>query len=72
MKWIEIDTAKLRERAEVERWSYSAIASKTGISQSGVSKVINGKVHPKAGTLKAICDTIGLPIDEVFIYKKAA
>ena len=69
---IEIDTKKLRRHAEEERWSDSAIARKSGLTQSGVTKVMNGKVHPRAGTLKLICDTIAIPIEEVFVKKHAA
>lgn len=72
MSELDINHEKLRERAEEERWSDSAIARKTGISQAGVSKVMGGRVEPKATTLKKICDTIGLPIDEAFVEKRAA
>lgn len=72
MKVIQINTARLRQQAEDERWSDRLIAKKTGLSGTAVGKILNGKVDPAATNLKKICDTIGLPIEEAFIEKAAA
>ena len=72
MKTLSVDFEKLRLHAEKERWSDSAIARKTGISQPAVSKILGGRATPKADSLKKICDTIGLPIEEAFTGKAAA
>lgn len=72
MKVIQIDFQKLRERAESERWSDSAIARETGLTSAGVNKVLNGKTDPRSTNLKKICDTIGLPIEEAFVEPQAA
>lgn len=69
---IVVDFEKLREHAEKERWSDSAIARKTGISQPAVSKILGGRATPKADSLKKICDAIGLPISEAFTDRAAA
>lgn len=61
-----VDFEFLKRQAELEDWSDSAIARKTGISQAGVSKIMRGSADPKATTLKKICDTIGLPIEKAF------
>jgi transcriptional regulator with XRE-family HTH domain len=72
MAEIGINYEKLRQVARDERWTDNAIARNTGLSQGGVSKILNGQVIPSAPSLKKICDTIGLPIHEVFVEKKAA
>lgn len=67
MKVIQINTERLRQQAEDERWSDRLIAKKVGLTPMGVSNIMRGKVDPAATNLKKICDTIGLPIEEAFI-----
>lgn len=63
----KLDFQKIAKHAEANRWNGHAIAKKAGISFTTVYNVLNGKQEPSATNLKAICDTIGLSIEDVFI-----
>ena len=66
---IQVDFQKIRDHAKANRWTTQQIAAEaTGkLSQSTVSKILTGESrNPTAIRLKAICDVIGLPIQEVF------
>lgn len=63
----KLDTNKIAEHAKLNRWSAAAIAEKTGISAATVLNVLKGENTPSATNLKAICDTIGLSVEDVFI-----
>ena len=62
----KIDLDKIAEHMKENRWNASRIAEKAGISIKAVTTTLNGKHTPTATNLKAICDTIGLPIEEAF------
>ena len=51
----------------MNRWKISQeeLSLKTGISQSAISKYINGVSTPSAYTLMKICDVLELPYDFV-------
>lgn len=68
----KLDFKKIAEHAEANRWNGHAIAKKAGISFTTVYNVLNGKQEPSATNLKAICDTIGLSVEEVFITEAEA
>lgn len=70
MKTEGIDFQKIRDWAQRERWTDSAIARQVGMTSAGVHKILRGTTQPLAVNLKNICDTIGLPIVDVFKTNK--
>jgi len=72
MKSPKLDTVKIAEHAEANRWSAAAIAKQVNMSPAAVINVLQGKNTPSATNLKAICDTIGLSVEEVFITEAEA
>ena len=67
-----IDTNKIAEHAKANRWSAERIAAEIPeISAATVLNVLKGNNTPSATNLKAICDTIGLPIEEAFTEEAA-
>lgn len=67
MTTAKIDNKKIAEHAKANRWTPATIAVETGLSYPTVLSVFKGTNTPSATNLKAICDTIGLSVEEVFI-----
>jgi len=68
----KLDFQKIARHAEENRWSAAKIAEKTGLAAVTVLSTFKGENTPSATNLKAICDTIGLPIEEAFTEEAAA
>ena len=68
---IKIDFPKIRRIAKERGLTGSRIAMKAGVSKATVHFIFRGSVDPKAVNLKAVCDAIGLPIEEAFVKKAA-
>lgn len=71
---VTIDFNKIRERAISERWSTYKIAKQCGymMTPNTVSRILKGTTNPSAVHLKAVCDVIGLPIDQAFLEAETA
>lgn len=63
----KLNHEKIATHAKKNRWSATAVAERIGVTQQTVSNVFAGKAVPSATNLKAICDVIGLPVEDVFI-----
>lgn len=70
----KVDFKRLRDHAKANRWTANAIAREIGVTPGTLYAVFRGKSEPSAATLKKVCDTIGLPIEDAFMQmrKKAA
>lgn len=68
----KLDFQKIARHAEDNRWTASSIAKRTGLHYQTVLAIFKGENTPTATNLKAICDTIGLPIEEAFTEEVAA
>lgn len=67
-----LDHKKIADHARDNRWSATQIAERIGVTPNTVLNVFKGEANPSATNLKAICDVIGLPIEEVFIETERA
>jgi transcriptional regulator with XRE-family HTH domain len=60
--------AKVRKLRELHHISQSELALKSGIAQSTLSYIENGKKVPQFDTLSAICRGLNISILELFSY----
>lgn len=72
MSTQKVNAKKIAEHADANRWTANSIATATGLASSTVWNILKGKAEPSATNLKAICDTIGLSVEEVFITEAEA
>lgn len=52
--------------------SQAALAEKSGVPQSAISEIEAGKRIPRANTLFALAEALGVDVNELYGRKKAA
>lgn len=60
------DHSKVKE--VVDKANRSEIARRTGMSLSGVSRILNGKRNPRSGNLYNIAQALGLNMDDLHAW----
>lgn len=53
---------------EIRSANISEIARRTGLSTSGVSRILNGKRNPRSHHLAAIAAVMGVSVDALYAY----
>lgn len=67
---VKVDFQRIRSHAQAGNFFPARLAREAGVSRMTVYQLMKGKTEPLATNLKAICDVIGLPIEEAFVAKR--
>ena len=59
-KWIDWVSSKLRESREQANLTQEKLSELTGLPQSHISRIENGKLSPSRQTIEKICNALGI------------
>lgn len=54
----------------VDNANRSEVSRRTGISLSGISRILSGQRNPRSGNLLAIAQVLGLKMDDLYSWLK--
>lgn len=63
--WTQGAAAALKV-AVAKHGAASSVAEKAGISRQSLNAITSGQSTPKVGTLRAICEAVGVPVEDIF------
>jgi transcriptional regulator with XRE-family HTH domain len=64
---MKYDIARIRKERILKGWSQTQLARAVGLHVSSVSLIERGKISGMPGTLKTICEVLGIPMEEILI-----
>ena len=63
--WLDYVSKRIRELREKAGWTQEDLAQKTGLPQSHISRLENGKHSPAHATLEKIAAALGVGVGEI-------
>lgn len=55
----------IKQRMDELRWSQSRLSAESGVSQSGISAILTGKVEPSVSTVQLLANALGVEVESL-------